>query len=80
MLLLHQYHARHEEAGQHHQHISSKNHPSLALLVQRKDDLAKAMNVPHYEPHHNRHRHNSLKICFCIYHIDSNSLLHQAMP
>jgi hypothetical protein len=80
MLLIHQCHARHEEVGQYHQHISSKNHPSLALLVQRKDDLAKANNPLHYELHHNRHRHNSLQIRFCIYHIDSNTLLHQAVP
>jgi hypothetical protein len=58
MFLIHQCHARHEEAGQYHQHISSKNHPSLALLVQRKDDLAKATNMRHYEPRHNLHCHN----------------------
>jgi len=80
MLLIHQCHARHEEAGQYHQHISSKNHPSLALLVQRKDDLAKANNPLHYELHHNHHRHNSLQIRFCIYHTDNKILHHQALP
>jgi hydrogenase maturation factor HypF (carbamoyltransferase family) len=80
MLLIHQCHARHEEAGQYHQHISSKNHPSLALLVQRKDDLAKANNPLHYELHHNRHCHNPLKNYFCIYHTDNKILHHQALP
>jgi len=80
MLLIHQCHARHEEVGQYHKHNSSKNHPSLALLVQRKDDLAKANNPLHYEPHHNRHCHNPLKNYFCIYHIDNKILLHQDLP